>query len=293
MKRVCATKGYTLVNQRKEKSWLGAQETISQDENLPLASEKDVFLGPSPTGTQKPRSIVLADVNTHLAFMRQEVVSGHTLTTSKVHPQIRHISIGLKKRRFLCSNLNSEATEKWLTGGLACRFKLWSDKPEFSTDTGLALYYWLHTAMVFVQPEPHLAPSCSLGSLQLFWLYSLDMYPRTCTYSPLSQNIALKKKKKSETCLPVSCSKEALKPQGGSVWKTVRFFPPMPLLHQEVYIHYRPSSSSSNISGSAYISPLVIYDPFPHFKIVKLLDPLTPFSSLSINPRCTYDALFS
>lgn len=190
MKRDCATKGYTLVNQRKDKSWLGAQETISQDENLPLVPEKDdVFLGPTPTGTQKPRSIVLADVNTHLAFMRQEVVSGHTLAASKVHPQIWHILIGLKRRRFLRSNLNSEATEKWLAGGLACRFKLWSDKPEFSTDTGLALYYWLHTAMVFVQPETYLAPSCSLVSLQLFWLYSLDMYPHTSTYSPLSQNI--------------------------------------------------------------------------------------------------------
>lgn len=205
MKTVGATKGYTSVNQRKDKSWLGAQETVSQDENLPLAPEKDdVFLGPSPTGTQKPRSIVLADVNTHLTFTRQEVVSGHTLAASKVHPQIRHILIGLKRRRFLRSNLNSEATEKWLTGGLACRFKLWSDKPwsakpEFSTDRGLALYYQLHTAMVFVQPETHLVPSCSLVSLQLFWLYTLDMYPHTCKYSPLSQNMAFfKKKKKSQ-----------------------------------------------------------------------------------------------
>lgn len=72
---------------------------------------------------------------------------GNTPAASKVHPQVRHIFTGLKRRLYLRSNLKSEATEKWLARGSAYTFKLCSDKQEFCTGTGWALYYQLSIAM--------------------------------------------------------------------------------------------------------------------------------------------------
>jgi len=89
----CSAKG-------KIRAGLLYEEALAEMKICPLLHKDGGFLGPSPSGTQKPTSLVLAYVNTRLAFMRQEVMFGNTPPASEVHPQIKYILIGLKRRRF-------------------------------------------------------------------------------------------------------------------------------------------------------------------------------------------------
>lgn len=169
---------------------------------------------------------------------------------SEVHPQMRHILIGLERRCFLCSEPKPEATEKCLTGmGGAAYLQIRTVTTPAGLQDGLCVTCsaepWCLCSVKHTFAQP-----CSLATL-------LPILLKTCTYvyahtHPLS-TASQKKKRRKYRSLPVPHSKEAL--------QTQKVFHPISLLHEKASIHRSPISSSSRTRGPACISPLFIHDP--------------------------------
>lgn len=189
--------------------------------------------------------------------------------TTEVHPQMGHILIGLERRCFLCS----EATEKWLTGGLTCKHKLWP-----SWQDRLCVTHLLQP--VFVQCKTCLRSPAQPSAYPL--------WTRTHRYarSSLRQH-HINKKNQKRACFLLQWSVTAT--------ERLCVFPPThtPFLHQEVSAPCRLLPAPPN-AGSACTAPHFIHGPspwLPHFKLVKLLDPSASFlpAPLFIPSTCSSD----
>lgn len=137
---------------------------------------------------------------------------------SEVHPQMRHILIGLERRCFLCSEPKPEATEKCLTGmGGAAYLQIRTVTTPAGLQDGLCVTCsaepWCLCSVKHTFAQP-----CSLATL-------LPILLKTCTYvyahtHPLSTASQKKNKKEEEN------TEACLFPIQKKHYKHRRFFTP-------------------------------------------------------------------